>query len=129
MFRVTSHGTERGFSLLEVLVAFAVSALFLGVMLPATLSSLDRLADIKLRSGALSVARSTLEKHLAIARFEEGVFGGRQGRFTWRATISRFRADSASTSAFALRQVRVEVSAGAAEPLITLAAFRLGAIR
>lgn len=110
-------------------MAFAVTALFFGAMLPATVSSLDRLVDIERRSGALSVARSTLERYLAIARLDEGVFDGRQGGFTWRASITRILSDTLPTDLVVLREVRVEVATVTAQPLITLAAYRVGEVR
>ena len=130
--RVTScRRTAGGFSLLEVLVAFAITALFFGALLPAAVAALDRLADVRLRSSALAVARSTLERHVAIARFEEGVFDGHQGGFAWRTSISRLRPAAASdpVERLALREIRVEVSTADAQPIISLAAYRLGEIR
>lgn len=135
-YRGTSHVTscgrsERGFSLLEVLVAFAVTALFFGAILPAAVSSLDRLADVRLHSRALSMARSTIEKHAAIARFEEGVFESRQGDLVARTSIARLQPAPPAESGglLALREIRVQVSTVDARPLITLATYRLGEIR
>lgn len=122
---------EGGFSLLETLVAFALAALFLGIALPATVSSLDRLADVEHRSTALAAARSTLERHLVIARIDEGTFDGHQNGFTWRASI--LRAETAPPAdhpiSAALRRVDVEVSAIDGKPLIRLTAYRLGELR
>lgn len=120
---------EHGFSLLEVLVAFALTALFFSAILPASVSSLDRLMDTRLRSSALAIARSTLERHVVIARFEEGVFDGHQGDFTWRAFISRPQTTAEPPSLLALRQIRVEVSTVDAQPIISLSTYRLGVIR
>jgi len=130
--RVTSYRRpERGFSLLEVLVAFAVTALFFGAILPAAVSSLDRLADVRLRSRALAIARSTLERYVAIARFEEGTFEGRQADLVWRTSIARLQPAPTAESggALALRQIRVQVLTADAQPIITLATYRLGEIR
>lgn len=122
---------EGGFSLLEILVAFAVAALFLSAALPATVSSLDRLADVERRSKALVIARSTLERHVVIARFEEGVFDGRQGGFTWRTSV--LRAESTPLAgqpvSVAMRRIDVELSALDGGPLIKLTAYRLGELR
>lgn len=120
---------EHGFSLLEVLVAFALTALFFSALLPAAISSIDRLVDTRLRSSALAVARSTLERHAVIARFEEGVFDGHQGGFAWRAFISRLNPAAEPSSLLALRKIRVEVSTADAQPIITLSTYQLGEIR
>lgn len=122
---------ESGFSLLETLVAFAIAALFLGAALPATVSSLDRLADVERRSTALAVARSTLERHLVIARVDEGTFDGHQSGFTWRASILRAETTPPADRPIsaALRKVDVEVSAIDGKPVVRLTAYRLGELR
>lgn len=123
--------SQQGFSLLEVLVAFALSSLFFSVMLPVAVTSLDRLLDTQQRSSALAIARSTLEKHSVIARFEEGVFEGRESGFSWKASISRLPLGpiEASTGLFALRTIRVDVSKEDAVPVITLATYQLGDVQ
>lgn len=120
--------SERGFSLLEVLVAFAAAALLLGAMLPATMASLDRLAQIKQRSIALSMARNVLEYHLAVAQLDEGAFQGKGKTLSWRATIARV--DHVNhTEPVALREVRVEVFSNSGQVLSSLAAYRVGQLK
>lgn len=129
--------SEQGFSLLEVVVALALTALFFSAMLPATGASLERLADTETRARALAIARSTLAKHAAIARFEDGAFEGRQGDFCWRTSISQVRhpaqpasPTSGPAGSFALRQVQVEVSTVVdAQPVIALSTYALGEVR
>lgn len=127
---ISDRRHEHGFSLLEVLIAFALTALFFSAILPSAVSSLDRLVDTHLHSSALAIARSTLERHVVIARFEEGVFDGHQGGFSWRAFISQLQSTVEEPSTLlTLRQIRVEVSTGDAPPIITLSTYQLGEIR
>lgn len=128
---------EQGFSLLEVVVAFALTALFFSAILATIVSSLDRLTDTEIRSRALAIASSALAKHAAIARFEDGAFEGRQGDFSWRTSISQVHASAKAVSPtsgpagpFALRRIHVEVSTTVdAQPIIALSTYRLGEVR
>lgn len=119
-----------GFSLLEVLVALAITALFMHAMLPAAASNLDRLDDLRRRSGALLLARATLERHLLIAEHDEGSFDGQTAAFKWSARIERLRpAPDEPNALLALRRVSVSVSDAADHPLVTLSAYRVGALQ
>jgi general secretion pathway protein I len=78
---------ERGFTLLEVLVAFAIAALALGVMFRAIGTGLGSAAVAARYQQALSRARS----HLAAAgvRLVPGTQSGEDGGgFSWRVRIS-----------------------------------------
>ncbi len=78
---------ERGFTLLEVLVAFAIAALALGVMFRAIGTGLGSAAVAARYQQALSRARS----HLAAAgvRLVPGVQSGEDGGgFAWRVRIA-----------------------------------------
>jgi general secretion pathway protein I len=81
-------GEERGFALLEALVAFAITALALSVLLCAALEGLEMVRSAGVYQTALALARS----HLASAgRFvvEDGVNEGQDGPFRWRLEIAQ----------------------------------------
>lgn len=123
---------QRGFSLLETLVALAVAALFCGALLPPMVTNLDRIEADALRAEALRVAASQLDAHVVIAAETEGRFEGREGAFSWTATIAQAGTGSRALDAarpFSLRRVRVDVFVHGREPLVSLETHRVGVIR
>jgi len=123
---------QRGFSLLETLITLAVAALFFGVLLPSIVTNLDRIKADTLRAEALLVAQNQMEAHAVIATEMEGRFEGQDGPFSWMATIeqSEKKDRSAGTAGpFSLRRVHVDVFFQGGQPLVSLEAYRVGAIR
>lgn len=123
---------QRGFSLLETLVTLAVAALFFGVLLPLIVTNLDRIKADTLRAEALLVAQNQMDAHAVIAMEMEGHFEGQDGSFSWTATIepSEMKDRSAGTAGlFSLRRVHVDVFFQGGQPLVSLEAYRIGAIR
>jgi general secretion pathway protein I len=81
-------GRERGFTLLEVLVAFVIAAAALGVLFNTALSGVATVRNAALYQTALALAQS----HLTLASqtvAAEGVSEGDDGPFRWRVRVSR----------------------------------------
>jgi type II secretory pathway pseudopilin PulG len=82
-------GRERGFALLEILVAFVILALGLGAVLIGVSGAMRADTRTQTNRGALRVAQSRLE---AVGTSEALVPGQREGRagdkYTWRQTVT-----------------------------------------
>lgn len=108
---MASAAHEKGFSLLEVLVAFVILAIFLGALLPALGTGLraERQGEQRLQAAALG------EQRLAsIGRDRPLLPGTRTGTsqgFHWREEVEPFVDSPAGTGATdaRLRAYRVEV--------------------
>src|SRR5690348_2846229 len=86
--RLALERREGGFTLLEVLVAFVIAAMALGVLFNTALSGAATVRNAGLYETALGLAHS----HLALqGRFigREGVSEGEDGPFRWHVRISR----------------------------------------
>lgn len=82
---------ERGFSLLEVLVAFTILAMLLGVMFQVFNTGLHAARDGEQYSRAVVVAESQLAQLAGEDVLVEGVTSGVDDTgFHWRATVARF---------------------------------------
>ncbi|MBS0352458.1 MAG: prepilin-type N-terminal cleavage/methylation domain-containing protein [Proteobacteria bacterium] len=123
---------QEGFSLIEVLVALAVAALFFGILLPMVVTTLDRTHADASRAEALRVAQSQIEIHAVIAHDMGGRFEGRDGSFAWTATIDQTETGAGAqgaASSFALRRVRVDVFQERTQPIVSLEVYRVGVVR
>jgi general secretion pathway protein I len=115
---------ERGFALLEILVAFVILALGLGAVLIGVSGAMRADTRTQTNRGALRVAQSRLE---AAGTSEVLVPGQRQGRagdkYTWRQTVTAVqsggdtrdkaaRPEAAGASGVAAFWVEVSVRAG-----------------
>lgn len=108
---------QRGFTLIEVVVAFVLLALVLSVSLEIFSKGMARAGDLDDRARALVVAQSQLAYAGAEEPLKEGVTSGatEDRRFQW--TVSVRRADEiatgadgvAASSAYALYRVDVHV--------------------
>ncbi len=81
----------RGFTLIEVVVAFVLLALIMGVGFQIFSTGLARAGTLEERSGALEIARSQLAAAGIEAAFEEGQSQGQtdDGRWRWTTTVTR----------------------------------------
>ncbi|MBN2886183.1 MAG: type II secretion system protein [Chromatiaceae bacterium] len=132
MARRESRGArgERGFSLLEVLVAFAILAVSLGVLLQIFSRASLTTATAAQYSRAVALAESRLAAVGVEIPLEEGRFGGEADEtFVWE--LSLFPLDS-STIAIETSWVPWQVNAsvlwreGAQARRLTLSSLRLG---
>ncbi|GAA0691481.1 hypothetical protein GCM10009104_17990 [Marinobacterium maritimum] len=83
---------QAGFTLLEVLVAFVLLAMMLGVILNLNSRALDTTARASDRQLALMLAQSELDRTLAERELQQGTRRGRfeDERFEWELEINRF---------------------------------------
>ena len=114
---------EGGFTLIEVVVAFVLLALVLGVSFEIFSKGMARSAELDDRARALVVAQSRLADTGAEDAIKEGVSSGTtdDARFQWTVTVRRADelaagADGkAPASAYALYRVDVHVAWRAAD--------------
>ncbi|MBX9727912.1 MAG: prepilin-type N-terminal cleavage/methylation domain-containing protein [Sphingopyxis sp.] len=92
MLRARVDDGEAGFTLVEVLVAFVISAVMLGAILLAVERAGTRSRDVALQAEALVLARSSVETFV-MAPYRPGEREGRAGRLSWRAVEDLARAD------------------------------------
>ncbi|HUQ27891.1 MAG TPA: prepilin-type N-terminal cleavage/methylation domain-containing protein [Usitatibacter sp.] len=110
--------SQRGFTLIEVVVAFVLLALVLSVSFEIFSTGMARAGGLQERAQALVVAQSRLAMTGAEEAIKEGVTSGESEdrRFQWTVTVAR--ADAAPTrlsavppsSAYALYRVDVRVT-------------------
>ncbi len=84
---------SRGFSLLEVLVAFVILSLVLGVLMRIFSGALGNIGAAEQYSRAVAIAESKLAAVGVEAPLEEGESAGDAGGgYAWQATVQRFDA-------------------------------------
>ncbi|UTW12181.1 type IV pilus modification PilV family protein [Marinobacterium rhizophilum] len=85
------YGRQHGFTLLEVLVAFVILALSLGVILQIFSLTMRTTDSASARQQALLLAESRLAELSALNELRPGPDGGRiDERFDWTSRIERF---------------------------------------
>ena len=110
--------SQRGFTLIEVVVAFVLLALVLSVSFEIFSTGMARASDLDDRARALVVAQSRLAATGAEEALKEGVASGESEdrRFQWTTTVRRADDASLSTdgsvpqSAYALYRIDVHVA-------------------
>lgn len=123
---------QLGFSLLEVLVAFVILSLSLGVIMRLFSTSLRNIATTERSTHAVAVAESALAALGVETPLTEGESSGEDGQgYRWRAQVSR-HAEAATVldnpSAPVLYQIDLSVTRDADaehKPLLTLTTLRL----
>ncbi|MCG8504410.1 MAG: prepilin-type N-terminal cleavage/methylation domain-containing protein [Sphingomonadales bacterium] len=126
---MTGAPGEQGFTLVEVLVAFAILALSLTVLYQLFGDSIGQTKRSDVRREALLIARSKLAEVSTLRPIVLGETTGDAGaEFTWQARIRPSdQADEDRSSAWQLYDIEVAVRATGATsaPLVTLKTQRL----
>jgi general secretion pathway protein I len=126
---------QRGFTLIEVVVAFALLALVFSVAFEIFSSGLSRAATLEDRSRALEVARSRLASAGLEQTLAPGISqgDGEDPRFHWTLAVTPFEVSSDALhpiqSAYALFRVAVEVDwrdADGKDRTMSLSTLQLG---
>lgn len=122
---------QQGFSLLEILVAFAILAISLGVLLQIFSTGLRSATLAEDYSKATLHAQSLLAALGTEIPLTEGVIEGQiDARFHWRSTVSQFSEDSAGITGFRGTAYRVNVEVFWDDPgqtrSVVLESLRLG---
>lgn len=107
--RAKPRKVARGFSLLELLVAFAIMAISLGVLYRATGSSVRTVGDLDVRQQATSVAESTLSRVDGVPPAGLSA-SGVVGDISWSLQTRPFDAGNANPQAPKLHEVLALVS-------------------
>ncbi|WP_338074177.1 type II secretion system protein [Halochromatium glycolicum] len=125
------RGGERGFSLLEVLVAFAILALSLGVLLQIFSRALNTTALNETYSRAVALAEAKLDRVGIAIPLEEGVYSGEpEDGMDWIISIEPYQpggwlGDAAAFASYQVTAVAAWPSASGTRR-VTLRTIRLG---
>lgn len=105
---------ERGFTLIEVLIAFAILAVSLGFLMHVIANVLSRTAEADLRSGAVQLSQTLLDRVGVDLALVDGTRDGDSGsRYHWRLKIDPYGdADDRLNWPVAAHQITVTVSWG-----------------
>lgn len=101
---------ERGFSLLEILVAFVILALAMGVIMRLFSGALGNIGRAEHHAHAVAVAASVLAGLGVETPLAEGELSGDDGQgYRWQARISRYAEASAALDAAAMPTLLYQV--------------------
>lgn len=118
--------SEKGFTLVEVLVALVITSFLLGIVMNGALLARRRSNIALQKSEAIFVAQDVLGE-AAISPFAEGVRRGKAGSLRWQVNESIAQADPRGQ--FVLANLAVTVSANDGRSLLTAETRRLKALR
>ena len=101
----------RGFSLLEVLVAFIILAMALGVLMRIFSGGLGNIGMAEHYSQAVAIAEMKLASVGIESPLTEGEITGEEQGYTWRTSVRRFEEEApVEAAALLLDLYRVEVT-------------------
>ncbi len=111
---VAEAAPQRGFTLLEVMVALSIIAIALVSVYKLHTQSIDMLNDIKFYTTAPLLARSKMAEIENLAADElgddSGDFGDDFPGFDWRVTVNEVESETLDTFAENLKRIDLEVS-------------------
>jgi type II secretory pathway pseudopilin PulG len=115
--------SEHGFSLLELITAFAIAAVFCGAMLPALSLSGERLSKIEVQSDVLQFASLLIEQYSREPQNEDGIYEGESEGLVWKVVLSPYVSEKRDR--YPLRKIQVEVKGDASSYPLILTSFFL----
>jgi general secretion pathway protein I len=105
---MSSSAGQRGFSVLELLVAFVIMAFSLGMLYQASGGTVRALGDTETRQRAALLAQSLLNSREALPETGWSETGTSAG-LTWQVTSEPFPSRVADSRATVLHEIRVVV--------------------
>ena len=99
---------QKGFSLLELLVAFVIMAFSLGILYQASGGTVRNLGDVESQQRAVILARSILNSRDAVPALGWNESGESAG-FVWRVSSAPFTGGIADQRVPALQEIQIAV--------------------
>ena len=129
--RLPRAGREKGFTLLEVLVALAILGIVLGALLPVFTGAIGRQKSLAEMRSAIALAESGLASVGTELPLNDGVTEGAfSNGFGWRLEIAPFSTNAPDTQlSMKLATLTVSWPKPNGEHSLTLKALRLGGRR